>query len=92
MRAKKPSGPSRMRSTARSARRTSRRSPGWMVVPTWPSKDRRTSSVQGGIGSIETVTEEGSTSGRTASVCGQMAVRTIASTPGTTIGPPAESE
>src|SRR3954453_15677360 len=34
----------------------------------------------------------GRTSGRTASVCGQIAVTTIASTVGTTIGPPADIE
>src|SRR5436190_15672920 len=34
---------------------------------------------------------EGTTSGRTASVCGQMAATTMASTLGTTIGPPADS-
>src|ERR1043166_7602274 len=34
----------------------------------------------------------GSTRGRTASVCGQIAVTTIASTVGTTIGPPADIE
>src|SRR2546429_5766937 len=34
---------------------------------------------------------EGTTSGRTARVCGQMAATTMASTLGTTIGPPADS-
>src|SRR3954469_12664903 len=34
----------------------------------------------------------GRTSGRTASVCGQIAVTTMASTVGTTIGPPADIE
>src|ERR1041384_757514 len=34
----------------------------------------------------------GRTRGRTASVCGQIAVTTIASTVGTTIGPPADIE
>src|SRR5467141_1427250 len=34
----------------------------------------------------------GKTSGRTARVCGQIAVTTIASTVGTTIGPPADIE
>src|SRR5436309_1199176 len=34
---------------------------------------------------------EGTTRGRTARVCGQMAATTVASTLGTTIGPPADS-
>src|SRR3970282_2710046 len=76
MRAKKPSGPSRMSSSGRSPRFTSRRSPGWIVLPTWPSNDTSTSSVQGGIGSMDTVLWAGSTSGRTARVWGQMAVTT----------------
>src|SRR5439155_1724433 len=91
MRAKKPSGPSRTSRTEWAARFTTRRSPVPMVVPTWPSKETRTSSVQGGIGSTVMAAFEGTTSGRTARVCGQMAATTMASTLGTTIGPPADS-
>src|SRR5581483_7449577 len=92
MRAKKPSGPRRTSSTGRSARRTSSRSPGCMVVPTCPSNETSTSSVHGGIGSTATCACDETTSGRTARVWGQMAVTTMASTPVTTMGPPAESE
>src|SRR4029077_3521779 len=63
-----------------------------MGVPTWPSNETSTSSVHGGIGCTVTTAVAGSTSGRTASVCGQMAVTTMASTVGTTIGPPADME
>src|SRR6266571_4455214 len=76
----------------RSARRTSSRSPGWMGVPTCPSKETSTSSVQGGIGWIVTTAVAARTRGRTARVWGQMAVTTMASTVGTTIGPPADIE
>src|SRR5690349_20885042 len=44
------------------------------------------------MGSTATTEFEGRTRGRTASVWGQMAVTTIASTPGTTMGPPADIE
>src|SRR6267378_5987886 len=91
-RLKKLSGPRRTRRMGCSARRTSSFSPGWMGVPTWPSNDTRTSSLQGGIGWIVTTAVAARTSGRTARVCGQMAVTTIASTVGTTIGPPADIE
>src|SRR3970282_391666 len=74
MRAKKPSGPRRTSNTGRSPRRATRRSPGWIVVPAWPSNETRTSSVQGGIGSMATCACDGTTSGRTARVCGQIAV------------------
>src|SRR6267378_4521360 len=80
-RLKKLSGPSRTRRMGRSARRTSRRSPGEIGVPTWPSKDTRTSSLHGGIGWIVTTAVAGKTSGRTARVCGQMAVTTRATPP-----------
>src|SRR3989454_2972100 len=63
-----------------------------MGVPTWPSNETSTSSVHGGIGWIVTTAAAGKTSGRTASVCGQMAVTTMASTVGATIGPPADIE
>src|SRR4029077_8118336 len=63
-----------------------------MGVPTWPSNETSTSSVHGGIGCTVTTAVAGSTSGRTASVWGQMAVTTMASTVGTTIGPPADME
>jgi len=46
----------------------------------------------GGIGWIDTTAVAGKTSGRTARVWGQIAVTTIASTVGTTIGPPADIE
>src|SRR6266550_865902 len=63
-----------------------------MNRPTWPSNETSTSSVHGGIGWIVTTAVAGRTRGRTASVCGQMAVTTMASTVGTTIGPPADIE
>src|SRR6266700_2722876 len=91
MRAKKPSGPRRTSSTGCAARFTTSRSPAPIVVPTCPSKETSTSSVEGGIGSTVTAAFDGTTSGRTASVCGQIAATTMASTLGTTIGPPAES-
>src|SRR5438093_2795180 len=91
-RLKKLSGPRRMRRMGCSARRTSSFSPGWIGVPTWPSNDTSTSSVQGGIGWMVTTAVAARTSGRTARVWGQMAVTTIASTVGTTMGPPADIE
>src|SRR5260370_700620 len=91
MRAKKPSGPSRTSRTGCAARLTMRRSPACIVVPTWPSNETRTSSVHGGIGSTVTVACDGTTSGRTPTGWGQIPATTIASTEGTTIGPPAES-
>src|SRR5258705_3758515 len=63
-----------------------------MGVPTGPWKKTRPSSLQGGIGWIVTTAVAGKTSGRTARVCGQMALTTIASTVGTTIGRPADIE
>src|SRR3989441_12176029 len=91
-RLKKLSGARRMRRMGCSARRTSSFSPGWMGVPTWPSNDTSTSSLPGGIGWMVTTAVAARTSGRPARVWGQIAVTTIASTVGTTIGPPADIE
>src|SRR2546427_10418203 len=91
MRAKKPSGHSRTSTTGRLARFTTRRSPGCIVGPTCPSNDTSTSSVQGGIGSTATSAWDGTTSGRTARGCGQIAPTTMASPPGTTTRPPADT-
>src|SRR3989475_13147564 len=63
-----------------------------MGLPTDPSRETSPPSLHGGIGWIVTTAVAAMTSGRTASVCGQMAVTTIASTVGTTIGPPADIE
>jgi UDP-N-acetylmuramoylalanine-D-glutamate ligase len=52
----------------------------------------RISSSEGESTSTVTVSAAGRTSGRTASVCGQIGVATMQSTEGATIGPPAESE
>jgi hypothetical protein len=50
------------------------------------------SSPSGGSTSTVMRALDGTTMGRTASVCGQIGVTTTASTAGTTTGPPALSE
>jgi hypothetical protein len=67
-------------------------SPGASVVPVCPSNDTSRSSAHPAIGSMTMRYVAGTTRGRTASVCAAIGVTTIASTPGTTIGPPALSE
>jgi len=67
---------------------TTSRSPVPIVVADLPVEGDEHILVQGGIGSTVMAALEGTTSGRTARVCGQMAATTMASTLGTTIGRP----
>ena len=94
MRLKKPSGPRRTRQTSDWASADDGpASPGRGARPTWPSiGDEQV--LGAGVDRLEVTMSHrpGTTSGRTARVCAQIGVTTIASTPGATIGPPADSE